>query len=144
MMPSVIYEKLVSDLPLAGMIGSVNGVPAIFELQSVDERPVHDKHFVVIDLQESRQALGGATFGPQVMQIWVHISSDVSRDFGEITKILNRIDSVILPLVHEVGTDGVRVTQVDRQGRSRNTIDPGWGTATRNALYGVLYDESAA
>lgn len=142
MVPSVIYETLAADSTLAGLIGTFKGGPAIIELQSVDERPVHDAHFIIIDFQESTIAFKNV-FGPQVMQVWVHVPLDIDRDYSQITKILNQVNRLILPLEQAVGSDGVRVTQVEAHGRSRNTIDPGWATATRNALYGVLYDESS-
>lgn len=142
MMPSVIYEILAADSSLAGLMGTsapING--RIFELQSLDARPKVDQgFFIVIDFQETTMGTP-YRFGPQIMQIWVHTSMD-TPDYGTITRILNRIDELIMPLEQATGDDGVRLTQIQKHGRSRNTEDPGWQTATRNGLYGVLYDEA--
>jgi hypothetical protein len=59
-------------------------------------------------------------------------------------RILNRVDDILLPIEHKTGSDGMRITCIDKQGRSGNLIDDGWKTIARNATYGVLYDESTA
>ena len=143
MMPSIIYETLAADSTLAAMLATFNGGPAIIELQSVDERPVADGYFIIIDMQETYTVLG-QHLGPRTMQLWVHNPLDDSRDYGQITKILNQIDSLLLPIINLTGEDGIPCSQVFRHGRSRNTYDPAWKTTTRNALYTVAYDESVA
>lgn len=143
MMPSIIYETLAADSTLTAMLATFNGEPAIIELQSVDERPVADGYFIIIDMQETYVAFQ-SHMGPRTMQIWVHNALDDNRDYRYITKILNRIDELLLPIVNLTGEDGCRCSQVFRHGRSRNTFDPAWKTTTRNALYTVAYDESAA
>jgi hypothetical protein len=140
MMPSVIFERLAADATLAGLMGAGE---RIFELQSVDERPINTGYCIIIDMQETQTQLQ-QHLGPRTMQIWVHTPLDISRDYGVITTILNRVDDILLPLVNVTGVDGILMSQVFRHARSRNTIDPGWNTATRNALYSVLYDEFAA
>jgi hypothetical protein len=148
MMPSVIYETLAGDSLLAGLLGWDGPIPIpektrIFELQSCDERPLVDNgFFIIIDFQETPMIR--RRFGPQIMQVWVHTPMEAGADYGTITKILNRIDKLIMPLELVIGNDGVRLTLVEQHGRSENTIDPGWKTATRNGLYGVLYDEASA
>jgi hypothetical protein len=144
MQPSVIYERLAANEALAGLIGTTSPIAdntRIYELQSLKERPknVDTGYFIIIDMQESDIQYGRAT--PRMMQIWVHGLLEWSPDYGKIVQIQNQIDRVILPLVHQTGTDGIRLTQIRAEGRSRNLTDPGWKTATRNALYGVLYDE---
>jgi hypothetical protein len=143
MMPSIIYETLAADSTLTAMLSTFNGGPAIIELQSVDERPVADGYFIIIDMQETYVQFQDH-IGPRTMQIWVHNPLDDNRDYGQITKIFNRIDAILLPIINETGEDGCRCSQVFRHGRSRNTYDPAWKTTTRNALYTVAYDESAA
>lgn len=142
MRPSIIHETLTADSPLAGLMGTTAPIQnRIYELQSLDARPqVGSGFFIVIDMQETTMGTPDR-FGPQIMQIWVHTSVD-SPDYGAITDILNRIDKLIMPLELVTGNDGIRLTQIQRHGRSQNTIDPGWKTATRNGLYGVLYNES--
>ena len=143
MMPSIIYEILAADSELTAMLATFNGGPAILELQSVDERPVEDGYFIIIDMQETYTMLQ-QLIGPRTMQIWVHNPLDDNRDYRQITRIFNRIDALLLPIINQTGTDGIACSQVFRHGRSRNTYDPAWKTTTRNALYTVAYDESAA
>lgn len=148
MMPSIIYETLANDATLAGLLGYSGPLPIpdgtrILEVQSVDERPnINAGYFIAIDFQETPMA-NRHRFGPQIMQIWVHTPLDWGRDYGAITRILNRIDQLIMPLELATGNDGVRLTLIEKHGRSMNTEDPGWVTATRNGLYGVLYDEAS-
>ena len=144
MMPSIIYETLENDLSLAGLLGTTVPIQKrIFELQSCDERPkVNNGYFIIIDMQDT--PVRYRRFGPQNMQIWVHTPMMAGADYGMINKILNRIDNILIPLELVKGNDGVRLTLIEKRGRSKNLEDPGWKTATRNASYGVLYDEASA
>lgn len=148
MLPNIIYEKIIQDnyLQQCGISSD-----RVLELQSVDERPFDDGYFIIVNWQESTiysQTYTGMQNGirkaPRVMMLWVHCPKDRSRDFRPIDKILNRIDDLLLSIEQEAGTDGMRVTCIAKQGRSGNLIDDGWKTITRNATYGVLYDESLA
>lgn len=148
MLPMAIYESLVEDTGLNNL-GIEEG--RVFELQSVDERPFDSGYFLVINWQESTiysQTYTGMGNGvgkaPRVMTLWVHTPLDQTRDYRLIDRILNRIDAILLPVEHKTGSDGMRVTCIAKQGRSGNLIDDGWKTITRNATYGVLYDESTA
>lgn len=147
MIPMAIYESMAQDtiLQQCGITSS-----RILELQSVDERPFDSGHFVIVNWQESTiysQTYTGMENGivkaPRVMTLWVHSPLDRGRDYRLIDRILNRIDLILLPFDQRVGSDNVRVTCVHKQGRSGNLIDDGWKTITRNATYGVLYDEYA-
>lgn len=148
MTASAIKETLIADAILSNDLG-VEG--RVFELQEIDERPSHDGIYVVLNWQESTlytQTYTGMQNGidkaPRVLQIWVHISWDISRDYDEINRVLNRIDSIFDEWEHVIGTDGQRITTVRKAGRSGNLKDEGFQTITRHAIYGVLYDESAA
>lgn len=140
MMPSIIYETLVADTALAGLLGDGD---RIFELQSVDERPINTGYFIIVDFQETTMGLP-SRLGEQIMSIWVHTPLDNDREYNTINAILNRIDALLLPMTNVTGDDGIRLTTVRLHARSRNTYDPGWDTTTRNGLYGVLFDQSAA
>lgn len=149
MIPVIIYEKLANDQYLENECGITGD--RIFELQSIDERPCSDGYFVVINWQESTVysqtytgMQNGITRAPRVMMLWVHSPKDLGRNYRPIDKILNRIDELLLPIEHEIGTDGIRVTCIAKQGRSGNLVDDGWKTISRNATYGVLYDETNA
>src|ERR1700747_2214589 len=124
MMPSAIYETLANDTTLAGLLGTGN---RIFELQSVDERPVDSGYFIIIDFQETTvgfQDGANVVTDEQVMQIWVHTPLDVEREYNTINRILNRIDALLLPIEQVIGGDGIRVSTVRLHSRSRNTFDP--------------------
>lgn len=136
MQPSLIYELLASDSPLAGL-----GVTKILESQSIDTRP-DDDYFVTIRMEEP--AAGPAqVLGPRAMTIAVHHPWDQGRDYSPITKILNRIDKLLLLVEQQVGLDGIRVAQVRRGSpqRSGNMTDEAWKTVTRWGNYRVSYDE---
>lgn len=146
MIPMAIYESLTQDDELEEL-GITEG--KVFEMQSVDERPVDNGYFVIINWQESTvysQTYTGMANGinkaPRVMMLWVHTPMDKTRDYRIIDRILNRVDEILLPIEHKIGSDGMRVTCISKQGRSGNLIDDGWKTIARNATYGVLYDES--
>ena len=142
MMPSVIYELLAADEQLEDL-----GITSdrIVESQSVDSRPFNDGFFVTISFEELiMSAVTIIARGPRTMTVAVHQNWDTGRDYRPIDKILNRIDQLLLPIEQAIGSDGVRVSKVMRQGRSANMADEGWKTITRTATYGVLYDEYAA
>lgn len=149
MIPMIIFEKISQDETLQNDFGITEN--NIFELQSLDERPVDDGYFIIINWQESTVysqtytgMQNGITKAPRVMMVWVHTPKDKSRDYRPLDQILNRIDAILLPVEQEIGSDGMRVTCIAKQGRSGNLIDDGWKTITRNATYGVLYDETSA
>lgn len=138
MIPSAIFEALDGDSILESYDISSN---RIFELQSLDDRPVKDGYFVVINFEEST-VLGPLKKGPRIMTIWVHHPMEKDRDYAPVDAILNRIEGILLGLEQTTGSDNVRVTCIMKQGRSRNLIDPAWKTIARSATYGVLYDET--
>lgn len=147
MLPGIIFETLATDSIL-----NSNGIDSsrIFELQSVDERPVDIGYFIIMNWQESTSytqsmGLGQSSINkaPRVLTFWVHTPMDRTRDYAIIDRVLNRIDDLLLPIEQQAGTDNIRVTCITKQGRSANLIDDGWKTIARNATYGVLYDETS-
>lgn len=140
MMPSIIYETLVADSILEGLLGG-NNIGRILELQSIDERPFSDEYFIIIDFQGDDPAPFRGVIGKTYMQVWVHHPKDVDRDYSTITRILNRIQVLLSELVDINGDDEIKLTQIDPYGRSGNFVDPAWETITRNQIYGVLFDQ---
>lgn len=142
MMPVAVWEAITAD-PDLNTLG-INA-DTVFEAQSMngDERPSVNGHFVVVDFQEQTLSVP-VNRGPRVMDIAVHVPWDITREYDEINRILNAVDSVLLPREQVTGTDGIRVTCIRPSGRSRNLSDPGWHTTTRFATYNILYDETAA
>ncbi len=146
MIPSIIYERVTTDSSLQSIAGISAG--RVFELQSVDKRPFDSGCFIVFNWQES-VSFGGFAMNssiakaPRTLTVWVHSPMDRGRDYRQIDKVLNRIEEIFLSMEQQKGTDNVRVTCIDKQGRSGNLIDDGWKTITRNATYRVLYDENA-
>lgn len=148
MTASVLMERLKADSNLATTLGVGSH---IYELQSIDERPRANGPFVVFNWQESTffsQTYTGMQNGipkaPRVLQVWAHIPWDISTDYDDLNRILNRVDSIFAEIEHATGTDGQRVTVVRPAGRSANLRDEGYNTIARHAVYGVLYDENAA
>ena len=141
-----IFDTISTDSQLAAL-----GITEdrIFEIQSLDERPFHSGPFVVFKWEESTiytQTYTGMQNGidraPRVLQIWVHIPMDETREYDLIDQILNRIDIVLDGMEHVQGSDGYTVTLARKAGRSGNLVDEGYKTITRNAVYGVLYRET--
>jgi hypothetical protein len=139
MRPSLIYSLLAEDPLLAGLGLSAD---AIFESQSVDERPSDKDYFATVRFEENTSP-GFDYLGPRTMVIAVHHPWDKGRDYSPITALLNRIDRLLLPVDQEIGDDGVRVAQIRRgnPARSGNMTDEGYKTIVRWATYRVSYDE---
>ena len=138
-----IFDTLTSD-PELNTLGVTQAT--VFEAQSVDERPVHHGPFVILKWEESTiytQTYTGMQNGipraPRVLQVWVHIPLDDTREYDLIDQILNRIDDVLDAMEHVPGLDGYTVTVARKAGRSGNLVDEGFKTITRNAVFGVLY-----
>jgi len=149
MLPVLIYEKITEDVTLQTNFDIDES--RVFELQSVDERPCDTGFFIILNWQESTiysQTYTGMKNGivkaPRVMTLSVHSPIDRGRDYRPLDQILNRVDQLLLDIEQESGSDNMRVTCVSKQGRSGNLIDDAWKTITRNATYGVLYDETMA
>lgn len=146
---TAIYDLLANDTELQSLSFNGNNIP-IYELQSIDTRPTHDDYFIVLKWQEntrySQSYVGnsnGISRSSRNLEIWVHISLDKTRKYGTIDKILDRIDELFEGVEHLVGTDGQTITSIGNGSRSANLTDDGWNTATRNAIYGVLYRRTA-
>ena len=146
MTAQAVFDTLAADEYLA-----VLGISAanIFEIQSLDERPVHRGPFMVFKWEESTiytssysGSVNGIDRAPRTLQVWVHVPWDESREFNLIDAILNRVDKILDEMEHVPGADGYTVTVVRKAGRSGNLRDEGFKTITRNAIYGVLYHET--
>lgn len=143
-----VFDLLTSDSILNGF--GINE-DTVSEITDIDTRPVHDGYFAVLKWQESTlysQAYAGLRNGidraPRVLEIWVHVPLTITRRYNTIDKILDRIDELLTAIEHLPGDDDDTITMIRKAGRSGNLTDEGWQTATRNAVYGVLYRRSAA
>lgn len=139
MIPAGVHELLAGQ-PRLVALGVSGG--RIEELQSTDERPFNDGHFIIVNFEE-QSLIPTLNRGPRVVTLWVHSCDDRSRDYRPIDRILSVIDDVFADVEHYTGSDGVRITGIRRQGRSGNLRDPGWKTIARTATFDVLYDERA-
>lgn len=145
MMPNLIPQLLNADSQLATLLGTGT---RIAESHSWGTKPLprpKDGYWLSITFEEmSMSAVSSIAKGPRNVTIAVHHPWEIDRDFDTLVSILNRVDEILLPVEQGKGTDGIRVTQIKRRGRSGNAEDEGWQTITRTATYGVLYDEFAA
>ena len=114
-----------------------------YESQSIDTRPHADGYFFTIDMEETAPVANSKLKGPRTCTVAVHHNAEIDRDYGPITRLLNLVDLAFQQIDDDKGSDGIRVSQVRRQGRSGNLLDEGWNTITRTATYGVSYDEYA-
>jgi hypothetical protein len=134
MRPALIYDIL------ADMIDDER----VFESQSLDTRPFNEGGiFIVVSMEE--QSYGGNVMrrGPQICTIATHQNWNEKRDYNPHHDLHNLMKKYFMAVAGDVGSDGVRVTEVRPQGRSANVTDEGWETITVFATYGVLYDQSA-
>ena len=79
--------------------------------------------------------------GPRTFVVAVHTSSDETRDYSIIDKIISRVSEIYREMENVSGADGCRVSQVRCRGRSGNLVDEAWKTINRTVTYGVLYQE---
>ena len=141
-----VYDLLAND-PVLNSFG-IDG-SRIDEMQSIDTRPKHDGMFIVLSWEETTlysQTYAGLYNGidraPRVLKVSVHESWHNTRDYDPIDKVLKQVDKLFDQVELLAGSDGVTVTSIRKAGRSRNMLDEGWETITRNAVYGVLYHDS--
>lgn len=141
MRPNGLYSSINSDATLTTLLG---GPGRILESQSVDARPKDDGYFLTLSFSETlMSSVSAISKGPRTLEVNVHHPMDIDRDYAKIDKIINRIDVIYLGMENFSGSDNVRITKIRRIGRSGNDVDEGWRTITRQATYGVLYDEYA-
>lgn len=138
MQPSLLYEALAND----AILNSLGLGKQIYEDTSADESPVKDNIFVIISFMET-QLTSSAPIGkgPRTVIVAVHHPLHLTRSFQKINKVIERVTQVYSGISQQSGEDGIRITGVKLTGKSRQFTDPGWQTLTRNATYGVLYQE---
>jgi len=124
---------------------SVVPANAIVPNYSRDERPSKDGPFIIIRWEESTlysQTYTGMSNGldraPRTITVWAHVPRENTTDFWVLDNILNLVDDALVYLEHVDGGDGYTITCVRKSGRSRDLVDEGYNTITRNAAYGVL------
>lgn len=137
MRPAWVFEILDQDTILTNLLG---GPGRIMEAQSVDERWKDDGHILTLNMRETdlNVVIGK---GPRTLEVNVHKPWDIDRDYTSIDAILARIDYLYMSVEDEAGSDDVRVYQIRRGGRSGNDADEVWRTITRQATFGVSWDE---
>jgi hypothetical protein len=138
MRPSLIYEILTGDTELQ-FRGISND--RVIESQSIDSRPFSTGYFITVNMEEGEIGGGAIQKGPRNVTFAVHHPMEADRDYGPVTDILNCVDRLLRAIDDDIGSDGVRVSQVRRGARSGNLIDEGWNTIKRTATFGVSYNE---
>jgi hypothetical protein len=145
MMPNAIPQLLNADSQLTTLLGSGTRIAESYSWGTpLLPRPT-DGYWLSITFEEmSMSAVSALAKGPRILTIAVHHPWEIDRDISTLISILNRVDEILLPIEQVKGTDGIRITEVKRRGRSRPAHDEGWQTITATTVYGVLYDEFAA
>lgn len=136
---AAILELLRADDTLA----QLGGVGFVVEAQfSYDQRPNDKGPFIVIcwrntDFDDDVQANAEQHF-----DLYVHIPSSVSTDFGRVDAILSRVDAIFAGVPDTsppvVGGDGQQLDHVGFEGRSMDMTDEGYHTICRYASYFAL------
>lgn len=135
---AAILELLRADETLAQLGGDGFVVEAQF---SYDQRPNDRGAFIVICWRHTDYEDDIQSNAEQHFDLYVHIPSTVSTDFGRIEKILDRVD-VLFAAVEDgqpvVGGDGRQLDYVGFEGRSMDLTDDGYQTICRYASYLAL------
>jgi len=133
---AAFYEALVHDSILNGL--GINE-DTVFHNWSSEERPSNENAFAILRWGEEGGPIWGSEVdrGPRDVTVWVHFPSELTNDFDEVTKVLNRMDVVLADLRDVSGNDGYTLSFVKVGGRSPDLLDEGFNTITRNANYAV-------
>jgi hypothetical protein len=135
MEPRALFE-ILSINPSLNNLG-INDT-RIFELQSLDKRPLDDGYWLVINCEEWQPNFI-TNNSPRNITIWAHTPKDKTRSYVGIGYIMNAVKNAMLEIENVEGTDAITIQQCRLMGRSGNLIDPGWNTLTQNATFGVSY-----
>lgn len=145
MMPNLIPQLLNADSQLTTLLGSGTRIAESHTWGTKELPRPTDGYWLSVTYEEmSMSPVSSIAKGPRNITIAVHHPWEIDRDFDTLTSILNRVVEILIPVEQQSGTDGIRVTEIKRRGRSRHYEDEGWQTITMSQTFGVLYDEFAA
>lgn len=119
-----VYATLTNDAQLQA---DGIGPDTVWNIEAPDN-PDRGKPFVVTAWAESPPVFGRRH--RRELLVWAH---DDSADYARIDRILNRVQELLVALVHEGG-----VTVVDFTGGSPDLYDDGFHTITRNYGFRVI------
>ncbi len=134
---AAFYTALVGDVILNGYGVNSN---TVFHNWSNEERPTNSTPFVILRWEDEPGRLWGSEpeRGARNLTVWVHYPKELTNDFDKVTKVLDRIDTVVTGLRDVVGSDGATLSFVEVGGRSADLVDDGFNTITRNGSYQVF------
>lgn len=126
---ATIFQALETDPDLEQL-----GVAGVLPNHGFDDVP--RQPFIVISF--GNQGLQrGIRRGPRTMEVWVHIPTELSRDFdlidGIMAVVIRKLEGI-----EDSDLYGERVTCIRCTGTGRDLEDSGYNTITRNAGFEIL------
>lgn len=132
---TAVYQALIND---AGLNAMGIGEDEIFPNYAMDQSPSRSKRFLILRWEEPRFT-PVMRKGPQRVTVWAHSPVQLSTDFVDLDKILDRVKEVLTAMEHVDGGDGYIVTKVDFTGSGGDLRDNGYETITKNSAFEVLF-----
>lgn len=132
---TAVYQALVNDSELNDL---GIGEDQVFTNYAMDQSPSRHERFLILRWEESRFT-PVMRKGPQRVTVWAHSPVQLSSDFIDLDKILDRVKVVLTAMEHVDGGDGYIVTHVDFTGSGGDLRDSGYETITKNSAFEVLF-----
>jgi hypothetical protein len=116
-------------------------MPTLCQNYSSEERPSNGKPFVILrwngQARPPWQDPDAPTKSPDTVTVWAHWPKELSNDYNDVIKILDRVDDIVRLLRDVNGSDGYTLNFVTIGSRSGDFLDNGFNTISKNANYEV-------
>lgn len=133
-MRAAIRNTLLADAELTGMGLDEDRIWPNFAL---DGSPRTGKWLVMRYGQSPGR--WGQPGGSTALTVWAYASRMETTDHAELQLILDRVDELILGMVHVDGGDGYTVTATRYGGRSEDLSDEGYDAIAMNSAFSVVF-----
>lgn len=136
---AVVYNALTTDSRMTALGFDADHVLANYDGEQRPQISINQAMplFIVIrwGVQDFQLAFKR---GPRHFDVWVHMAKEVSTDFSIIDNVIETLDDVLTNILDTAGADGVSVTTIEQEGRSRDYEDDSYQTICRQASYRMI------
>lgn len=112
-----------------------------------EQRPLDANMFIVLRWEVQDVSMSGddgrVTRGVRHFSVWVHMLREWSTDYSHIDQVIEILDNILTNMINVSGRDGMTLTLVEPEGRSRDLRDDGYQTLCRQISYKMLSRLSA-